>query len=116
MSKASRDKGARRERQVVDMHTGVGIRAERVPLSGAAKFRNTQGSDVDVYCRGPHEAPFVCEVKARANGEGFATLERWLGDNDAMFLIRDRASPLVVLPFERWIELALSMQPRMREP
>jgi hypothetical protein len=37
-------------------------------------------------------------VKARANGESFATLERWLGDADALFLRRDRASPIVVLP------------------
>ena len=52
-------------------------------MSGAATFRNTRGTDVDVYVRGPDEAPFVTEVKARANGEGFATLERWLGEATA---------------------------------
>ena len=96
MSKASRDKGQRRERQIVHMHTVLGIKAERVPLSGAAAFRNTRGTDVDVYVHGPDEAPFVTEVKARANGEGFATLERWLGEADGLFLVRAWA---------RWAEL-----------
>jgi len=105
MGKASRDKGARRERQIVDLHRDSGIRAERVPLSGAMKFRNTEKTDVDVYARGDEEAPFVCEVKARASGEGFKTLEGWLGEADALFLMRDRAEPLVVLPADRWLEL-----------
>lgn len=32
----------------------------------------------------------------------FVTLERWLGNHDALFLIRDRADPLVLLPWESW--------------
>jgi hypothetical protein len=28
----------------------------------------------------PDGTPIVCELKARASGQGFATLERWLGD------------------------------------
>jgi Holliday junction resolvase len=76
MSRLSRDKGARIEREIV---TELGIKAERVPLSGASRYRGN-GSDVDVYTFGPDAAPLVCEVKARASGKGFATLERWLGD------------------------------------
>ena len=105
MGKASRDKGARRERQVVDLHRAIGVKAERVPLSGAMTFRNTRQSDVDVYARGPDAAPLVTEVKGRANGDGWKTLESWLGDNDALFLIRDRAEPLVALPWRIWVEL-----------
>jgi len=105
VSKSQRDKGARRERQIVDLHAEIGVKAERVPLSGAMRFRNTEKSDVDVYARGKDAAPFVTEVKARASGEGFVTLERWLGMNDALFLVRDRAKPLVVLPWERWAEM-----------
>jgi len=45
------------------------------------------------------------EVKARANGEGFATLERWLGENDLLFPRRDRAPPLVVMNWEMYIRL-----------
>lgn len=37
MGKASRDKGARFEREVVDWFISKGMDAERVPLSGAAK-------------------------------------------------------------------------------
>ena len=36
---------------------------------------------------------------------GFVTLESWLGENDALFLIRDRAEPLVVLPWASWERL-----------
>lgn len=110
MGKPSRDKGARRERQIVALHTEMGVKAERVPLSGAAKFRNTEKSDVDVYCFGPNTAPIVTEVKARANGEGFVQLERWLGENQALFLVRDRADPLVVLPWGTWAALLLALK------
>jgi len=110
MGKPSRDKGARRERQIVALHTELGVKAERVPLSGAAKFRNTGGSDVDVYPFGPDYVPIVTEVKARASGEGFVTLERWLGANQALFLVRDRADPLVVLPWETWQSILLALK------
>lgn len=114
MGKASRDKGARRERQIVDLHRDHGIKAERVPLSGAMRFRNTEKTDVDVYARGDEEAPFVCEVKARASGEGFKTLEAWLGEADALFLVRDRAAPMVVVPMDRWLELVKAARTRPR--
>jgi len=106
MAKASRDKGARRERQIVEMHHNIGVHSERVPLSGAVRYQGN-GADVDVYVRGKEQAPWVAEVKARASGEGFATLERWLSDYDLLFLIRDRASPIVVLPWASWQELLL---------
>jgi hypothetical protein len=83
---------------------GLGAKAKRVPLSGAARYQGNR-SDVDVYAFGPDAAPLVCEVKARSNGEGFATLERWLGDADALFLRRDRAEPLVVLPWRVWARM-----------
>jgi Holliday junction resolvase len=104
MSRASRDKGARRERELVSLHQALGIHAERVPLSGAARYQGG-GHDVDVYAFGKDAAPLVTEVRARANGEGFATLERWLGENDALFLRRDRAEPVVVLPWRIWARL-----------
>lgn len=46
MGKASRDKGARRERLVVELHRKIGVKAERVPLSGAMKFRNTENTSI----------------------------------------------------------------------
>jgi hypothetical protein len=93
------------------------VHAERVPLSGAARY---QGGchDVDVYAFGKDAAPLVAEVKARANGEGFATLERWLGENDALFLRRDRAEPIVVLPWRVWVRFLTvpEDQPHARGP
>ena len=103
MGKASRDKGLRRERAIVEIHTKSGLRAERVPLSGATRYRGN-GADVDLYVRGA--APVKAEVKARGDGNGFRTLERWLGGNDALFLWRDRAAPFVVLPLHVWLEVA----------
>ena len=65
MGKFSRDKGARRERELVDLFKSWGLHAERVPLSGAAKGRFS--SDVDVY-RIESDCPLCGEVKARADG------------------------------------------------
>lgn len=99
-----RQKGDRIEREIVAAHLAVGIHAERVPLSGATRYQGN-GSDLDIYPNGKDAAPYCCEVKARGNGAGFTTLERWLGDNDALFLRRDRAEPVVVLPWRVWIEM-----------
>jgi len=40
-------------------------------------------------------APFVAEVKARKNGNGFLQLETWLADYDCLFLRRKNAEPLL---------------------
>lgn len=98
--RAPRQKGDRIEREIVKLHIEIGVKAERVPLSGAAG--GSFSGDVDVYAAGPDAAPLVTEVKARANGAGFKNIERWLGENDALFLRRDRAEPMVVLPWRTW--------------
>ena len=77
----------------------IGVYAERV-----RRYRGN-GADVDVYARGKDEAPFVAEVKARKNGNGFTTLETWLADYDCLFLRRNHADPLVVLPWRVWRSL-----------
>jgi Holliday junction resolvase len=92
------------EREIVERHKALGIHSERYPLSGASRFRGS-GHDVDVYLFGPDEAPVVCEVKKRKGGSGFVTLEKWLGDFDALFLRRNNADPLVVLPWRVWARL-----------
>jgi Holliday junction resolvase len=99
-----RRKGDRIEREIVDRHKTLGIRAERYPLSGASRFRGS-GHDVDVYALGPDEGPFVTEVKGRKNGAGFVTLEKWLGEYDGLFLRRNNASPLVLIPWRVWEQL-----------
>jgi Holliday junction resolvase len=96
-----RRKGDRCERELVERHKALGIFAERYPLSGASRFRGS-GHDVDIYAFGREEAPLVGESKARADGGGFIQLERWLGEYDALFLRRNHADPLVVLPWRVW--------------
>ena len=83
-----RRKGDLIERELVELHRGLGIHAERNPLSGASRFRGS-GHDLDIYVRGRDEAPLVAEVKARKNGTGFTQLEKWLGEFDALFLRRN---------------------------
>ena len=55
-----------------------------------------------MYPFGRDAAPFVAEVKARKNGSGFTQLEKSLGEYQVLFLRRDRADPLVVLPWSTW--------------
>lgn len=93
----SRDKGARIEREIVALHRALGIHAERVPLSGACG--GSFAGDVIIPGIG------TVEVKCRAGGAGFKTIESWLGDNAALFLRRDRQSPLIVLPWATWERL-----------
>ena len=104
MGRMSQRKGKVIEREIVALHKQIGIHAERYPLSGASRFRGA-GHDVDIYARGKDEAPFVAEVKARKNGNGFTTLETWLADYDCLFLRRNNAEPLVVLPWRVWRSL-----------
>jgi Holliday junction resolvase len=107
VSAAQRRKGARIEREIVALHRELGIHAEKVPLSGATRYQQN-GADVDIYFRGKDEAPLVAEVKGRKSGEGFRQLERWLAENDALFLRRNNAEPLVVLPWRTWVKLIRS--------
>jgi Holliday junction resolvase len=99
-----RQKGDRHERELVERHKAIGVHAERYPLSGASRFRGS-GHDVDIYALGRDAAPLVTESKARRSGEGFVQLERWLGDYDALFLRRNHADPLVLLPWRVWVAL-----------
>ena len=99
-----RRKGDRLERELVARHKALGVPAERYPLSGASQFRGSR-HDVDIYALGHNEAPLAAEVKARANGAGFATLEKWLGTYDALFLQRNGADPLVLLPWRVWARI-----------
>jgi hypothetical protein len=47
----------------------------------------------------------VIEVKARKSGAGFLTLEKWLGHHDGLFLRRNNAKAMVLLPWCVWAAL-----------
>jgi hypothetical protein len=100
----SRDKGNRVEREIVGLHLEVSVHAERYPLSGASRFRGSH-HDIDLYPFGTDEGPVVAEVKSRRSGAGFVTLEKWLGEYDCLFLRRNNADPLVLLPWRVWARL-----------
>ena len=51
-----RRKGDRIEREVVALHSEIAVHSERVPLSGASRYKGN-GADVDVYAFGRDEAP-----------------------------------------------------------
>ncbi len=99
-----RRKGDRIEREIVALHQDMGIHAERVPLSGAQQYQGN-GADVDIYPWGLDAQVLVSEVKGRKDGDGFKTLEKWLGENDILFLRRNNAEPLVVLPWQTWARM-----------
>jgi Holliday junction resolvase len=105
-----RRKGDRVEREIVQRHIALGIRSERYPLSGASRFRGS-GHDIDVYAFGEDAAPLVAEVKSRRSGAGFVTLEKWLGEYDALLLRKNNADPLVLLPWRIWARLLERVQP-----
>jgi len=93
MGRMQRNKGARVEREIVNLHHDIGIAASKESRSGHTGPDLLIGDDL------------VCEVKARRNGEGFTQLERWLGNNDVLFLKRDRQKPMVCLSWSTWIRL-----------
>jgi hypothetical protein len=102
--RSPRQKGNVREREAVNKHLAIGVHSERYPLSGASRFRG-KSHDIDVYAFGKDEPPLPCEVKARCRGKGFAVLQKWLGEHDALFLRRNNAEPTVVLPWRVWARL-----------
>jgi Holliday junction resolvase len=91
-----RRKGSRVEREICAKHVEIGVPAKRVPLSGAQA-----GYPGDVEITLPDGA-LMGEVKARKSGGGFVTLEKWLGANGVLFLRRDNAEPIVLLPWSTW--------------
>jgi len=104
--KASRDKGARREREFVNLLKKEGIKAERVPLSGACG--GSYSGDIRLWlhnCGFLPDEEYVAEVKCRKNGAGFKTINKWLADNDMLFLKQDRIDPMVVLTWDSFLAL-----------
>lgn len=102
MGKPSRDKGYRYENDVRKWHVEMGVHAERVPLSGGARYQSG-GHDIDVYAFGPNTAPLCCEAKIRKELPGW--LRGWLGENDALFLRDNGGETMVVMSAAGWARL-----------
>ena len=100
MTKASRDKGLRRERMIDTRHQDLKVPCARI----SAPYK--KGADLLIGAI-PGRNSLVAEVKARADGSGFKTITKWMGNPpvDALFLIEDRKDPLVVLRWEIYREI-----------
>ena len=89
MGKKSRDKGARIERDVVNILKAAGRKAKRTaPLQ-----TYQQNNEPDIESEGKR-----IEVKARK--DGFKQIYQWLGDNDWLILKADNKPYLLVKKLE----------------
>ena len=94
--KASRDKGANFEREVVNWHKDRNVEAERIPLSGAVK--GNYSGDLKI---GPPQALLAeCKRRARAWQDLYDALDQ--DNSDMLFIRKDRERTLVVLPLETY--------------
>ena len=93
------------EPEVVKLWQGLGVPCKRILASGAFKHwgKNLAG---DVELNG-----LLVEVKRRRNGTGFASLYKWLEQDDAKMLIcrADNKKRLYVIPEEVMIQFAKDM-------
>ena len=103
MTFKAKRKGTRIENLIVKMHEklGIGVRVRRVPLSGAIPG---WPGDVQINLF-DGELPLVGEVKARKGGIGWKVISRWLGTKDILFLKEDYKDPLVVLPWNIYVDI-----------
>ena len=94
MANRSAEKGSRFERDCVHKLQALGIRAERVPLSGAAGGSYSG----DLIVQGQR---IECKTRKRA----WLDLFGWLPGNHALFIKADRTDTLVVMSLETYAEL-----------
>ena len=99
--KHSRNKGARFEREVVNLIAGSGIKSMRVPLSGSTWMKG----DVKVEIG---KKSFTLECKARSSG--FKFLYDNLGVNDALVLKSDRQQPLIVMSLSQLLAVVKEVE------
>jgi hypothetical protein len=97
--KSPRRKGDRAEREFAKRLQEAGFAAERVPCSGSAG--GSFSGDLNIPLLGVDR---VAEVKVRR--DGFTELYRWLADRDLLIVRRDRAMPLVIIPWTLAVEVA----------
>jgi hypothetical protein len=105
MGKSQRDKGARYEREIVNLFRSIGMDASRVPLSGMGHEKKESaefaGDIVLPWLRGREKF----EAKKRGSGGGFALIYRWLSRHKGLFIGADRVESLVVLRLSDFVEL-----------
>ena len=100
MGKMSRTKGAVYERELVNQFRDAGLKAQRVPLSGATEYAK---GDVEVTAGFDGKTVYVGEAKRRK------ALPEWveaaLGENDFMVMREDSGTSLVVIRMPFFVDL-----------
>ena len=92
MGKASRDKGGRFERELVNTAKAHGLEAYRVPLSGAAAgFKN------DIIIK---QGRTTWEIEAKKRVTGFKSIYDNILGADILVIGADRQKPLAVPDYE----------------
>ena len=89
--RSPRQKGDRRERQVVALFDAFGLEARRRPLSGADHFEG-KSHDIDLFLTDGGE-PVYIECKARRS----FSIQKWMHGVDMVVLVPDRSEPLIVM-------------------
>lgn len=109
MSNPPKRKGTGYENEVRDKLINLGLKAERVPRSGAEP-----GYPGDVKFslpgHGDGEDHLLGECKRRKGTSGFATIKRWLGDHDVLFTRADHDETFVHMPWRTWVRLIEEMK------
>lgn len=99
MGKMSRTKGAVYERELVNQAKEYGLKAQRVPLSGATSYAK---GDIEVTPSWS-DVPWVFEAKRRK--ELPAWMLEALGDNAGLILRADGEKSVAVIPLTTLLEL-----------
>lgn len=105
MGKASRDKGARFERECVNDLKEGGVNAIRVPLSGMGHEKSEDGDFAGDLVLSWFGAREKFEAKKRGGARGFKMLYDWLGRHRGLIVAGDRKEKLVVLRMSDFIRL-----------
>ena len=100
MGKASRDKGALYERELVNAFKKHGLQAQRVPLSGATGYAK---NDIEVIAGFDGKTVFSGEAKRRKELPQFFTSA--LEGADFAAFRQDRGETLIVLRLETFAQL-----------
>ena len=98
-ARSKKAKGTRLEKWLADKFKSIGLESEKQPGSGAF-----HGHPKDVWVI-INDDKWIAECKARANGEGFKTLDGWLEGADILVLRADRSEPRVYLRWEMFARL-----------
>src|SRR5258708_7313845 len=102
MSNRSKQKGDRAERQIVKELQDLGLKAARVPLSGAVGGEYSADIDLSI----PGIGDVKAEVKSRHSAaRGGSTIKKGVGENSLLLLKENNQEPLVVMSIRLFRDL-----------